>query len=95
MKITFLPQNVQCEYTGHPTILDVALANEVPLNHSCGGMGSCTTCRIIVKKGLDTLESRNELEREHAHARDFKENERLSCQTLAVDGLVLEIPNES
>jgi 2Fe-2S ferredoxin len=96
-KVTFLfnhqTQKKICEFTGASSILELAIANEVPLNHSCGGMGSCTTCLVKVQKGLETLEPRNELEAEHANMRNFSDNERLSCQTEAKDGLVLEVPS--
>lgn len=94
-KLKFLPQNVDCSFEGKPSILEVALAHEIPLNHSCGGMGSCTTCLVSVVSGVEKLASPNELEAEHAQARGFMKNERLACQTDAVDGLILEIPKDN
>jgi 2Fe-2S ferredoxin len=94
-ELTFLPFKKTVSFTGHPSILEVALANEIPLNHSCGGMGSCTTCLVLVKKGLDKLNSRTELEQEHANSRSFQDHERLACQTSAADGLVVVVPEDS
>jgi 2Fe-2S ferredoxin len=92
--IKFLNFNKNCAYEGFQSILEVALAHEIKLNHSCGGMGSCTTCRVFIQKGADKLEPRNELEQEHAQMRGFKQNERLGCQTLAKNGLEVLIPDE-
>jgi len=94
-ELTFLPSKKTVSFEGHPSILEVALANEIPLNHSCGGMGSCTTCLVVIKKGLEKLTSRAELEQEHANIRGFQDHERLACQTSAADGLVVAIPSES
>jgi ferredoxin len=87
--------NKTVEITGHPSVLEVAMANDIPLSHSCGGMASCTTCLIVIKKGLEKIPPRNELEQEHATSRGFKTEERLGCQTPADDGLVVFIPPES
>jgi 2Fe-2S ferredoxin len=90
--MTFLPFKKTVPFTAQPSVLELAIASEIPLNHSCGGMGSCTTCLIVVKKGLEKLSPRNEIEQEHANQRNFKENERLACQTSACDGLIVVVP---
>src|SRR5688572_713408 len=80
--IEFLPQNVAIEVDGESSILELALKNGIEIGHSCGGMGSCTTCRIIVEKPVDNLPPRTELEAEIAADRGFQDNERLSCQVV-------------
>ena len=92
-KINFLPSKKTCEFTGQPTILEVAILYDLPLNHSCGGMGSCTTCRVIIQKGAERLPPPEEVEKEHALMRGFMPNERLACQVTAIDGLEIEIPD--
>lgn len=92
--MTFRPLKKTAPFTGQPSVLEVAIANEIPLNHSCGGMASCTTCRVFIVKGLEQIPPRNELEQEHAAARNWKPVERLACQTTAFDGLVVEIPED-
>jgi 2Fe-2S ferredoxin len=91
-RMTFLPRKKTVDFSGSPSVLEVAIENEIPLNHSCGGMGSCTTCLVKVKVGLAALGPRNELEAEHAQMREFNEDERLACQVSASDGLVVVIP---
>ncbi len=74
------------------SVLAVALKNDIAIHHSCGGMGSCTTCRVFVIASKTPLPPRTELECEAAEARGFGENERLSCQLTPLDGLVVRIP---
>ena len=93
-EMTFLPAKKTVPFTGHQSVLELAMANDIPLNHSCGGMASCTTCLIKVVKGLDKVPPRNELEQEHADLRNFSNDERLACQTPALPGLVVEVPEE-
>lgn len=91
--ITFLPDdlNVLVSQKEH-TVLDVAVRSGLQINHTCGGHGTCGTCRIEVIKGLDKLAARNEVEQDLAADRGFADFERLACQTEPVSGLCVRIP---
>jgi len=93
ISIEILPEQKIVQASQGQTILDALLENEIEIDHSCGGMGSCGTCRIFVQKGLEQFEARNEVEQEIADDRQFSENERLSCQNLVKPGLVLKKPD--
>ena len=90
--VLFLPENRSVAFTDEASVLDVALKNKIDLSHSCGGMGSCTTCRVIVVSDPTSLSPRTELEAEIAETREFTERERLACQLEPQDGLVVRIP---
>lgn len=74
------------------SVLEAILAQKYPINTSCGGMGSCGTCRVIVIEGAELLGERTELEQEIAEARGFKPNERLACQITPCSGIKLSVP---
>lgn len=74
------------------SLLDLAVRNKIPIGHSCGGGGSCGTCRVIVVEGLDRLEVRGEIEEAMATDRGFASHERLACQISPVVGLVVDVP---
>src|SRR5690242_15699026 len=74
------------------SILDVCNRLGIELDHSCGGFGSCGTCRIYVEKCVDSLAPRNEIEEEIAQDRGFEKSERLACQTHPVEGLRIRRP---
>src|SRR4030065_568869 len=41
---------------GRPgSLLDIALANNIHLEHNCGGACACTTCHVIVREGEGNL----------------------------------------
>ena len=43
------------ETDGHPgSLLQLALDNDIDLDHSCGGVCACSTCHVIVRSGLDS-----------------------------------------
>ena len=87
-----MPQNSSVPFEEGDTVLEVALKNKLPLAHSCGGMGSCTTCRVIVENSVEKLSPRTEIEIEIIDGRGFSDNERLACQLLANPGLTVRIP---
>lgn len=74
------------------TVLDVALSGEIEIGHSCGGMGSCGTCQVVVTSELAALSPRSDVEIEMAENRGFKEHERLACQLTPAAGLKVQIP---
>jgi 2Fe-2S ferredoxin len=76
------------------TILEALIRSDVEISHSCGGNGTCGTCRIFVESGIEKLPPRTEVEVEIAADRGFEENERLSCQTISMDKLKIFIPSE-
>ncbi|MFS4458856.1 2Fe-2S iron-sulfur cluster-binding protein [Bdellovibrio sp. HCB2-146] len=91
--MTFLPDEeiVEVSHEG-ATVLEAALAAGVELNHTCGGFGTCGTCRVWVVSGLEKIGPRNEIEQEMADDRKFAPEERLACQISAFAGLVVRKP---
>lgn len=70
------------------TILDIAVENSVEIAHSCGGMGSCGTCRVRLHADSGVVPEVEEIEAEMAIDRGFLPDERLSCQTVVPAGAV-------
>lgn len=104
--ITFLPMNVVVEVdpeklpygvTGLPgSILDIALAHGINIDHACGGVCACSTCHCIVREGGASISEMSDAEEEElSYAPGLTPNSRLSCQSVP-DGsrnLVVEIPS--
>ena len=92
--VVFLPEKKSVAFRDGDTVLDLALANRLGLPTSCGGMGTCGTCRVLVESDLSKIPALNQVEQEIAADRGFKKNERLGCQLEAFDGLCVRIPEE-
>jgi 2Fe-2S ferredoxin len=75
------------QHDGRPgSILDVLLANGVPLEHACGGSCACTTCHVIVKRGGNTLSEAEESEEDMLDkAPGLTPTSRLGCQAVLED----------
>ena len=80
------------EFEGSPTVLELAIRDGLPLHHSCGGMGTCGTCCVIVESDPSEVEARNEIESEMAADRGYASRERLACQLTARPRLIVKIP---
>lgn len=90
--ITFVIDQEIVQASQGQTTLESLLDADFPIDHSCGGNGTCGTCRVFVLEKLESLEPRNEIEAEMAQERGFTVNERLSCQMNPVSGLKLQRP---
>jgi 2Fe-2S ferredoxin len=102
-KVTFLPLNVTVEVDpekvplqedGVPgSILDIALGNDIELQHNCGGKCACTTCHVIVKEGWENLSGMKEDEEDRLDtAEGLTLRSRLGCQAVVKGDVVVEIP---
>jgi len=54
-KIRFMPMDIVVESETGASILQAALANDIALEHACGGFCACTTCHVLVEEGEDSL----------------------------------------
>jgi ferredoxin, 2Fe-2S len=102
-RVTFLPLNKTVEVDderypladhGKPgSLLDIALANGIELEHNCGGSCACTTCHVIVKEGEENLSEMAEDEEDRLDtAEGLTIRSRLGCQAVVRGDVVVEIP---
>ena len=102
-KVTFLPGNVTVEVDdtrypladhGRPgSLLDIALAHNVRLEHNCGGSCACTTCHVIVREGEENLSAMEQDEEDRLDtAEGLTLHSRLGCQAIVHGNVVVEIP---
>ncbi|ACV26913.1 MAG: ISC system 2Fe-2S type ferredoxin [Kangiella sp.] len=99
-KVIFLPHEELCpegavfEAEEGETVLDVALRNDIEIEHACEMSCACTTCHVIVREGFDSLEESDELEDDMLDkAWGLEPESRLSCQAVVDDeDLTVEIP---
>ena len=80
-KITFLPDNKQCESPSNLTLLEVAKRNKIPHVAACGGEGNCTTCRLLILEGIEHCSKETDKEKELIEKAHTTKGFRLACQT--------------
>jgi 2Fe-2S ferredoxin len=104
--ITFLPMDVKVQVDpaklpysreGRPgSILEIALAHDVDIDHACGGVCACSTCHVIVRKGFETIpEASDDEEDQLDNAPGLTPQSRLSCQAVpdGTSDIVVEVPD--
>jgi 2Fe-2S ferredoxin len=103
-KVTFLPLNktIDVDDSKYPladhgkpgSLLDIALANGIELEHNCGGSCACTTCHVIVREGAENLSEMAEDEEDRLDTADgLTLHSRLGCQAVVRGDVVVEIPD--
>jgi 2Fe-2S ferredoxin len=99
-KITVLPHDALCpagiefDAPDGESLCDALLRNGIAIEHACEKSCACTTCHVVIKQGLDSLDEAEEKEEDMLDmAWGLTPQSRLSCQAKvrAVD-LVVEIP---
>ena len=67
-QIIFLPNAEHCpdgavfQAEAGETVLNAALRNGIHIEHACEKSCACTTCHVVIREGLGSLEPSDELE---------------------------------
>ena len=102
-KVTFRPADVTVEVDpatypygrdGEPgSLLDIALAHGVDIEHACGGLGVCGTCHVIVLEGMANLSEATEDEVDRIEAVPGSTlHSRLACRAIVAGDATVRIP---
>jgi serine/threonine protein kinase/ferredoxin/hemoglobin-like flavoprotein len=80
-------------------LLDVSLDAGISHYHACGGNARCSTCRVVVLEGRDSLSPRTDAEQQIATRRKWPATTRLACQArvrgpVTVQRMVID-PNDA
>lgn len=93
IEIKILPSNRIVAASQGENLLQALLKANVEISHSCGGMGTCGTCRVLINSfNCDRLAGRTEVESEIATMREFTSRERLACQIEIAESFEIEVP---
>ena len=76
------------------TLCEAMLDNKIPIEHACELSCACTTCHVIVRKGIQTLKlATDEQEDMMDKPWGVEANSRLSCQIIiGEEDLEIELP---
>ncbi len=80
------------------TLLEALNANKVSINQSCGGNGTCGTCRVEIVSGINAVEQSSSYEQEQSIELQLRACQRLACQTefsSSTEDLHIKIVNEA
>ena len=88
------PNGLEFDAPNGETICDALLRNHIEIEHACEKSCACTTCHVVVREGLNSLDEQEEKEEDMLDmAWGLTPLSRLSCQAKVRDTLlVIEIP---
>ena len=93
-KVKFLPSLIETDAAKGESLLDIALAQGVSIQHACGGFCACTTCHCEVIEGMENLEAPDEDEMERLEVLDGRTpHSRLGCQAKVKGNVVVRVVN--
>ena len=93
----YCPDGAVLETSPGTTICEALLENDIEIEHACEMSCACTTCHVIVREGMASLNPSDEAEDDLLdRAWGLCPQSRLSCQAVvAQQNLVIEIPKYS
>ena len=93
----YCPEGAELKAAPGTSICEALLENGISIEHACDMSCACTTCHVIVREGLASLNAAEETEEDLLdRAWGLEPNSRLSCQAyLAQQDLVVQIPKYS
>ena len=99
-QIVFLPHAKLCpdgaviDAPAGKTLCDIMLENDIDIEHACEKSCACTTCHVLIREGIASLNEASETEEDMLDkAWGLEAVSRLSCQSIIGEtDLVVEIP---
>ena len=81
------------------TILQSLAENYIDWMQACGAKGRCTTCKMLVWEGQDSLSSLSEVEKKFLEQGRLLAKERLACQVKPVhssegEKIIVSVPSQ-
>jgi 2Fe-2S ferredoxin len=93
-KIKFMPSGIEVQARDGEALLDIALANDVSIQHACGGFCACTTCHCEILEGESNLLPPDEDELERLGVLDqHTPRSRLACQSKVKGDVTVRVVN--
>jgi len=85
-------KTIECEGNSEK-LLHILLAH-TDWMHACGGKGNCTSCKAIVRRGMEHLGERSPAEIKFIKLNKLQSDERLCCQVMVMGDVVIAVANE-
>ena len=90
----YCPQGAEITAPAGTSICEALLDNKINIEHACDMSCACTTCHVVVRKGLESLNEPEETEEDLLdRAWGLEPQSRLGCQAfLAQQDITVDIP---
>lgn len=94
MKIKFVPQNVEIDVDPSKSLLQLATENGIKIKSVCGGIASCTECRIKIVEGENSVPEPSKLELAAIGTSYYIDGRRLACQVRCFGSVTVDMTEQ-
>jgi 2Fe-2S ferredoxin len=94
MKVKFVPQNIELEIEPNQSVMKLAHDNGVYIKSVCGGLPSCSECRVRVIEGDQNVLPPSTKELNLIGTGYFIDQRRLSCQLKCFGDIVIDLTEQ-
>lgn len=94
MIVKFMPQNIECEIGNGESVLEVAKKNNIFIKSVCGGVPSCSECRVRVLEGGHNVMPPGFKEKSLIGSSYFIDKSRLSCQLKCMGNITVDLTEQ-
>lgn len=94
MKIKFIPMNVEVDVDPSKSLLRLAQENGVKIKSICGGVASCSECRVRIVEGSDSVPEPNKAELNMIGSSYYIDGRRLACQVRCFGSVTVDLSEQ-
>lgn len=94
MKIKFVPQNIEIDVDPGKSLLQLATENGIKIKSVCGGIASCTECRIKIVEGESSVPEPSKLELNAIGTSYYIDGRRLACQVRCFGSVTVDMTEQ-
>lgn len=94
MRIKFLPSGVEIPVDPSKTLLQLANENNVKIKSVCGGVASCSECRIKIVEGMHCVPEPSKAELNLIGSSYHLDGRRLSCQVRCFGSMTVDLTEQ-
>lgn len=94
MKIKFVPQNVEVDVDPSKSLLQIATENGLKIKSICGGIASCSECRVKIVEGENSIPEPSQAELNLIGTSYYIDGRRLSCQVRCFGSVTVDLTEQ-
>ncbi|AGH95915.1 2Fe-2S iron-sulfur cluster-binding protein [Pseudobdellovibrio exovorus] len=94
MKIKFIPQNVEVDVDPSKTLMQLATEAGLKIKSICGGIASCSECRVRIVEGENSIPEPSKAELNLIGSSYYLDGRRLSCQVRCFGSVTVDLTEQ-
>ena len=94
MKIKFVPVNIEVDVDPSKSLLQLATENGVKIKSVCGGVATCSECRVHIVEGENSVPDPSRTELNMIGSSYYIDGRRLSCQVRCFGSVTVDVTEQ-